>query len=68
MPKFETFDKFSKKWRKIEDELEDLEMSRSKRLTREIQKRRKEKNYFFKDTSQTAKEGINYHHNFGKEF
>ena len=32
-----------KKWRKVEEELEDLEMYRSERLAREIEKRRKEK-------------------------
>ena len=32
-----------KKWRKVEEELEDLEMYRSERLAKEIEKRRKEK-------------------------
>ena len=32
-----------KKWRKVEGELEDLEMYRSERLAKEIEKRRKEK-------------------------
>jgi len=32
-----------KKWKKIEEELEDLEMYRSERLAKEIEKRRKEK-------------------------
>lgn len=32
-----------KKWRKIEEELEDLEMYRSTKLAREIEQRRKEK-------------------------
>lgn len=32
-----------KKWRKIEDDLEDLEMYRSEGLVKEIEKRRKEK-------------------------
>lgn len=32
-----------KKWRRIEEELEDLEMYRSTRLAREIEQRRKEK-------------------------
>jgi len=32
-----------KKWRKVEEELEDLEMYRSERLSKEIEKRRKEK-------------------------
>ena len=31
------------KWRKVEEELEDLEMYRSERLAKEIEKRRKEK-------------------------
>ena len=32
-----------KKWKKIEEELEDLEMYHSERLAKEIEKRRKEK-------------------------
>ena len=32
-----------KKWKKIERELEDLEMYKSERLAKEIEKRRKEK-------------------------
>jgi len=32
-----------KKWKEIEEELEDLEMYRSKTLPKEIEKRRKEK-------------------------
>ena len=32
-----------KKWRKVEEDLEDLEMYRSERLAKEIEKRRKEK-------------------------
>lgn len=32
-----------KKWRKVEEELEDLEMYRSESLAKEIAKRRKEK-------------------------
>jgi hypothetical protein len=32
-----------KKWKEIEDELEDLEMYRSETLVKEIEKRRKEK-------------------------
>ena len=32
-----------KKWKKIEEELENLEMYRSDRLAKEIEKRRKEK-------------------------
>lgn len=32
-----------RKWKRVEKELEDLEMYRSERFTREIEKRRKEK-------------------------
>jgi len=32
-----------KKWKKIEEELEDFEMYRSEKLAKEIEKRRKEK-------------------------